>query len=415
MLTLLAAVGVAVAAAACPPLGPQDPQAPFAVQAAAPGTVVLELRLAEATDPAAALSLLAVLTDRGLPGTVLVDPRAAAAHSEVLDAARSGGHEVGLLLPFDSTSNTAQAGMLAFEAWWGRIRRGKKAIRKAGGGNPVSVALAPASIEAEVAAEQSGMRAVLSLDPGRKELSRRVKLGDEPGRARFLTPGPYGDACGALLPSWTPRAFDRASRAPAGQPGRIALPVAGADPALLARWLDTVLDGSEVRVVAARRATLLPARQAVVAPPPPPGRPVDADMWAEAAERLSKGGRLPRVLPGSLNLTEAFVALATVAASESPPQTVRLGPVGPPADVARSTLPPEGTTLSEDAVRSAARDLAPALQRAVPAFVAVGPQSLTAAEFLVVLARLERGQPLIAVPATSPDPYAPGAGWGRSP
>ncbi len=414
MLTLLVAAGLALAAADCPAPAPQAPDAAFAVQAAAPGTLVLEMRLGETTNPAAALALLEVLTERGLPGTVLVDPRAAQTHSAVLAAARSGGHEVGMLLPFDEASNTAQTGMLAFEAWWGRIRRGKKAVRRAGGGNPVSVALAPATIEAEVAAEQSGMRAVLSLDPGRKELSRRVKLGDEAGRARFLTPGPYGDGCGALLPSWTPQAFDRASRAPAGHPGRIALPLAGSNPQLLARWLDTVLEGSRARVVTARRATLLPARQAVAAPPPPPGRPVDADMWSEAAARLATGGRLPRVLPGSLNLTEAFVALATVAASEEALLTVRLGPVGPPADVARSTLNPEGISLSEEAVRSAARDLAPALKRSVPAFVVVGSQSLTAAEFLVLLARLEQGQPLVAVPATSPDPYAPGAGWGRS-
>lgn len=414
MLITLAAATLGLALADCPAPESQPATAPFAVATSAPGTVVLELRISETTDSERVLQLLAVLTARDLPATLLVDPRAAEQHRAVLAAARGGGHEVGLLLPFDATSNTAQTGMLAFEAWWGRIRRGKKALRRAGGGSPATVALAPATIEAEVAAEQSGMRAVLSLDPGRKELSRRVKLGDEPGRARFLTPGPYGDACGALLPAWTPQAFDRATRAAAGQPGRIALPVAGSDPDLLARWLDTVLRTSETRVVAARRATLLPARQTAVAPPPPPGRPVDAEMWTEAAARLAVGGRLPRVLPGSLNLTEAFVALATVAASETPLQTLRLGSAGPPADVARSSLPAEGVTLEEAAVRETARDLAPALQRAVPAFVAVGEHSLTSAEFLVVLARLQRGQPLVAVPATSPDPYAPGAGWGRS-
>jgi hypothetical protein len=70
------------------------------------------------------------------------------------------------------------------------------------------------------------------------------------------------------------------------------------------------------------------------------------------------------------------------------------------------------TPISTDELTAAATSLLPALQSNLPSLVNVGPHTLTMGEFLIALAHLHRGEAVQARPVGSPDPYAPGGGWG---
>ena len=91
-----------------------------------------------------------------------------------------------------------------------------------------------------------------------------------------------------------------------------------------------------------------------------------------------------------------------------------LGPLRPPGEIARSSLGLTPVPLTPADVRAATRDIMPGLSGQVPGFVTVSGHTLTAAEFLRVMAMVHLGEAPVAQPIDDPDPYAPGGGWGES-
>jgi len=409
-------LGLAVAQATCPAFTPGPPDAPFRVTQPAAGTLAFEVAVPISADPRALDALLAALDARGHPATLLVDAGSPPALAASLRAAAANGHAVAVRVQADAAGPFSERSRGAYELWWRALRDDRKAVRRAVRAPVRAVALSPMTDPAELAAEQLGLRVVLPLDGGSPQRVRRVRGFDgRSGRARVLAAPLYPDGCGAALPAWTPAALDRAAHdLSPGRPTRVALPLAGADPALLGAWIDGVLAPARVVVTTAADAAAAAPSQPATAAVEPRDRPVDRAMWEAAAVRLVAGGRLPRALPGSLTLTEAFAALVQVAAASPAPETVRLPALGPPVDVARSVLPAAGVPLDPDAVRAVARDLAPRLRGAVPAMVRVGDRNLTAGEFLVVLAHIALDEPPVATAAPPPDPFGDGFGWGRS-
>jgi hypothetical protein len=191
-------------------------------------------------------------------------------------------------------------------------------------------------------------------------------------------------------------------------------------PALLRRWADEVLRPTGAVALSPRgAAAAVPRRVALLGrpmaepppPPPPPGRALPVGDLDEAARALAGVTRLPRALPGGVTLTEAFAGLVLITADPDAPLLLpRLAPpLESPIRTLSSPLP-----LDPEALRAAARALAPSLQGSVPGLIDVGGHTLTPGELLVALADLRRGEPPVARPVGDPDPYAPGAGWGRS-
>lgn len=407
---------LAVAHAACPAFSPGPADAPFRVDHPGAGTIVFEVAVPISAAPDAVEAVLAPLQARGLGATLLVDAGSPPALASTLAAAAARGNRVAVRVQEDPAGPFSERSRGAYELWWRAIRADRKAVKRAVRAPVHVVAISPLTDPAELAAEQLGLRVVLPLDGGSPQRVRRVRGFDgRAGRAWVLAAPIHPDGCGVSLPAWTPAAFDRVARdlAP-GRPTRVGLPLDGAKPALLAAWIDGVLTPSGVRVASAREASASARSRPAVVPASPSDRPVDRAMWEAAAAALVLGGRLPRSLPGSLTLSEAFAALVLVAAADAPLAAVRLPSLGPPADVARSALAAPSTPLDPADVRAVARDLAPRLRGAVPAMVRVGDRNLTAGEFLVVLAQLALDQQPMAVPAPPPDPFADGFGWGRS-
>jgi hypothetical protein len=70
------------------------------------------------------------------------------------------------------------------------------------------------------------------------------------------------------------------------------------------------------------------------------------------------------------------------------------------------------TEISAEALQGSAGLILPSLQGNLPSLITVGDHTLTTGEYLVALARLAVGAPIRLQPVSSPDPYAPGGGWG---
>ncbi len=347
----LLTLGLGAAHAACP-IPPDAPDGALRGDALTGGGLVLELRIDRGATAESIAALIAPLSARKLPATLLVAPEVAEALGPTLREAAKAGHEIGLLLPRAEVGPLLIGGAEAYAQWWEELRAAKKVVQKAAHAPVRVVALRPSQREAELAADQQGFRTILPLEDGaRSPVRRSAATAGQPGRARVLSPGPYPDSCGAQLPAWTPGALDRATRyGTAGAPGRVALPLAGADPALLARWLDEVLAPAQVRLLKASEVE--PGAHRRPPPLPAPGGPGPGCGHPEGRGRLPGRSRLPRTLPGGLNLTEAYAALLSAVAN---PGAERLPlPDSLRPDFGRSSLPAEGRPVPAAAIRSAA-------------------------------------------------------------
>jgi len=230
-----------------------------------------------------------------------------------------------------------------------------------------------------------------------------------------VTEGIDTDSCGALLGTPILAALDRVTRAAPGQVvSRIALSPDPEQARAVAMWWTTVGRPAEWKAWSVG-TMYVRAGAPPLAPRPTdeaqtPQSTLEATRLNEASGAIITADRLPRVLPGNLNLTEALVGL--IASAVSPGHDRYSVPIiGPPVDEARSMLKGP-TTVSADELTAAAARLLPALQSSLPSLVSVGPHTLTMGEFLVALAHLHRGEATQTRPVRSPDPYAPGGGWG---
>ncbi|MEZ4236507.1 MAG: hypothetical protein R3F59_10180 [Myxococcota bacterium] len=174
-----------------------------------------------------------------------------------------------------------------------------------------------------------------------------------------------------------------------------------------------------VRVVTANQARLdtlrayrRPAPEEEVVPDVG-GRLVGLDEVEQAADALSGAQAvLPRTLPGDLNPTEAYFALALALADRTEGPVVRLGALHGPAQLAASTLK-EPVTLPRGEVVRMASALVAAMPAEVPGALSVGGRLLTASETLLAFASAVRGDDPVAVhPVDPPEPNQRGLGWG---
>jgi hypothetical protein len=274
----------------------------------------------------------------------------------------------------------------------------------------------------ELAMEALGFRAILPDERTVGDQPRRAEaFAGNKGKARIVGEGAYEDGCGPLLPSWSPAALDRATSTIARERWvRVRLPVAVDFAPLLGRWLDAVvlenqwlvLTGDELGDRLKNRRTdppIVHSEQPTVAV----ARTVHADTWKQVAESIADSSTLPNTLPGDLNLTEAWYGLCAIVAAPVAPESVTLGALRPPVEMARSGLGAP-ITLDLPAIKASARTLAADAGGSTPALVTVGSTTLTAAEFIQLLARVSLNRAPVASPVSDPDPFAPGGGWGQS-
>ncbi len=291
------------------------------------------------------------------------------------------------------------------EDWWDEGRKQLRAYKRLTGTRPDTVRVESLPRPAERAMTQLGLRTVLVDSPGRAHLA--VK---EDGTRSTTLILPLQEYQCAELTGW---ALDRVGEASEdalmrGLPA-VRVVVDGQPTEVLTRWLD--------RAFLRQRGVVLRADAIPHAMPDPNARPertgrrTDRSKLMLAAEALSEGGRLPRSA-GGLSLTEAFLGFCLLLIEDV--EEVLIGPLGPPSMQAASSHPGQ---VSADEVRATAARLAPTLSGAVPGFLDVGDKTLTASEFLVVMARLllDPTRESVEVPKVeSPDPFAAGLGWGLS-
>jgi hypothetical protein len=397
-----------------------DPGSPLASFRGAPhpgARVALEVRLEEGSrDPS---PILDALHERGVRATVLVEPTVALHWSAVLSEATEQGHDVGVLVHAQRDLGVAPETILQVSVtrWWQELKQARRTVKRAAGQHPTVFAIDLPTRAATVAFEQMRVRMVWALDGGVDAPRRLDSSQDSAGSTKLLSQGGYLDACGGTLPAWTPAAFDRVADATrAGWPVRVALPVVGFDPAVLGRWLDAAVPA--IRFVTGRELAALSLQELGAgngsAPPPPRYvRRIDGTAWLSAARAIEEAWVLPRTAPGGLGPTEAFLAFALLLAAEARPATLELGPLAPPLEVGQSSLT-GAVPLDANDVRETAAALSPATLQAVPAVVTVGDVTLTAAEFLRVMAMVVLAHEPVARRVGDPDPFAPGGGWGTS-
>ncbi len=357
--------------------------------------LVLELRRVDA-------DLLAALDARRIPATLVLTPEEARAAGE----AGLRGHE--LALDLQTGVSPEQLKDWPMESWKELGRKQLKAFRKASGARPHTVRVDAITARGELALSQLGVTTLLVDSPGRPHLATRPD-----GMHTDMLVLPLGSYQCEQLEGWS---LDRVAEASeAGM--KLGLPavrvVVDEQPTeVLMNWLDDAW--LRVGGLVARADEIPPALPDPAALKVLPGRRVDRSELLLAAEILAGGGRLPRTLPGDLTLTEAFLGLCLLLAEEQTREEVVLNALEPPGSQATSSTP---RPVSAQDVRAAAVRLSPALTVAIPGIVDVGDQTLTAAEFLAVMARLlvEPDAQHIEVPTTeSPAPYAAGLGWGLS-
>jgi hypothetical protein len=392
----------------------------------------------------AALSLVPIakaLERAGYSATFLVSANDALGLSASVRLLDGMGHEVGLLFDAAEAFSVTKPEVLEridIARFWRRVRDDRRRLRKISGRAVRVVAVPEFPRALEVALDGLGqLSTVLLFDLDNRHAPRHiVGVNGVVGRAVVLPPGPYGEACplGSELPAWTPAAFDRVSLTLLRASNRFARPIVRmglstarwsdeAEP-LLSRYRVQVLEPAGVEIVLARKVVSgvggLPTRTVRQAPTvlgTDVGRAVVSTDLSRAAAVLAAGGTLPQTLPGGLNLTEAYLALVRALAREQVPVGVQLWRLEPPAEAAPSLLPESGISLPVAEIRSLARTLEPVLLGQVPGFLEVDGRLLTAAEFLCAMARSLEADPNGVVrvePTFSPDPFAPGLGWGIS-
>jgi hypothetical protein len=415
--TLLLVLLLSLAARASCEFDPGSPIAPFRAEAKPGGRVALEIRLEDgARDPS---PILNVLTEHGVPATILVEPSVALHWQSLLSDATDHGHDVGVLIRAQRDLGVAPETILQVSVtrWWQELKQARREVKRAAGQHPTIFGIDLWTRAAAAAFEQMRVRMTWSLDGGGSAPRRLDISGDSAGSTKLLGWGGYGDTCGGALPAWTPAAFDRITDATrAGWPVRAELRPSGFDPVLLGRWIDAVrpairfVTGKDLAGLSLQE---LGASDASGPPPPRYVRRIDGVAWLSAAHAIEEAWVLPRTAPGGLDPTEAFLAFALLLDADSPPSSLELGPLAPPVEVAQSSLL-ESVPLDAANVRAAAEALSPATLQVVPAVVTVGDVTLTAAEFLRVMAQVVLSHDPVARRIGDPDPFAPGGGWGTS-
>ena len=195
----------------------------------------------------------------------------------------------------------------------------------------------------------------------------------------------------------------------------------GTDPTVFGRWLDEILLPAGFTLstaTEARQDALAFFRTGRTMQTSPleagGGRLVGIDEVRSAAQALDDENILPWSLPGDLNLTEAFLAFSLLLADQAEGEVIRLGALQGPRTHAQS----RGLGIQDlecDAAASLARALLAELPVSIPAALPVGGQLYSAPEVLTLLASAVRGDtPCQTWPTASPDPNAPGQGWGES-
>jgi hypothetical protein len=396
---------------------PGSPLQPFRGEAKPDGRVAIEIRLEDGSrDPT---PILQALTEHDVRATILVEPTVALHWSSVLAEATGQGHDVGVLIRSQRDLGVAPETILQVSVarWWQELKQARRLVKRAAKQRPTIFAIDVWTRAAAEALEQMRVRMVWSLDGGGSAPRRLDMSRDTAGSTKLLGWGGYGDACGGTLPAWTPAALDRVTDATrAGWPVRVELRPSGFDPALLGRWIDAV--APQVRFVTGQDLAGLSLQELGAsggsAPEPPHyTRRIDGSVWLLAAHAIEDAWVLPRTAPGGLDPTEAFLAFALLLDAETPPATLELGPLAPPLEVAQTSL--RGSVpLDAVEVRAAAEALSPATMQVVPAVVTVGDVTLTAAEFLRVMAMVVLSHDPVARRMGDPDPFAPGGGWGTS-
>jgi hypothetical protein len=428
MLISILLAWLSVAAADCD-LAPGPADAKFKALAPAAGVVIFEIRLlGQAPVPT---ELLQVLADRNLPATVLVSSSWAKRNGDALRDLPKSGHELGLFFSLrrDLRLTSQTIAVPDFGDWVVGLRRARREVRQNTGHRAKSIGIESLPDVGEVAMEALGYKALLPDERNVGDTPRRAQsVTGMAGQARVIGIGPYLDGCGAALPHWSPASLDRATSAVArGDWVRVVLPPDINAAPLLARWLDDVVIPQQWDVVTAivasrrtRRPVLFPNKPILVdqkAEPTPSvavKRTVARSTWDAVAHSLVQPTTLPRQLPGELCPTEAFLGMVTLLASDNATTPIALGALRPPMETARTGLGGSNVPLEAEDVRATARELLPGLSGQVPSLVSVGTHTLTAAEFLRVMALVVLNEPAIARGVNDPDPYAPGGGWGES-
>ena len=416
-MTALLLLWLSLAARAACEFDPGSPIAPFRAEAKPGGRVALEIRLEDGSrDPS---PILHALNERGVHATILVEPTVALHWSSVLSEATDQGHDVGVLIRSQRDLGVAPETILqvSVNRWWQELKQARRTVKRAAKQHPTIFALDLWTRASAVALEQMRVRMVWSLNGGSGAPRRFDTSHDSAGSTKLLGWGGYGDSCGGALPSWTPAAFDRVTDATrAGWPVRVELRPSGFDAVLLGRWIDAV--APQLRFVTGHELAGLSLQELGASggsTPPPPryARRIDGVAWLSAAHAIESAWVLPRTAPGGLDPTEAFLAFALLLEAETLPTSLELGPLAPPVEVAQSALL-GSVPLDAAQVRAAAEELSPATLQVVPAVVTVGDVTLTAAEFLRVMAQVVLSHDPVARRVGDPDPFAPGGGWGTS-
>ncbi len=378
--------------------------------------VLFELRLAPDTPTAAIDATLQPFLENQLPVVLLVPP---AWTPDV-----PGWHppanlvEVGVLANIHDLlgSKVADPNAVREADWKSALSATKRAVTSATGSRPSILASPPLPPTGEMMVEARGFTLMLIVDPSDASIPRRARVyGGRMGRTRVIFEGSSKDACGAQLGSPAPSALDRVTQVgPSQVVSRVALAPVPEQARAAALWWRDVAEPAGWKAWSARTAFIRLGTVQLI-PQPSEEEPVTQAMvetarLLQAARHVGRVERLPRVLEGDLNLTEALVGLSALVA-EPGHDRYMLPEVGPPAAMARTTLSGP-VALDEAALRATAQEILPRLSTQTPGLFTIGAHTLTAGEYLVALASLARGESPETHPVGDPDPFAPGGGWG---
>jgi len=406
------------------------PDTPFAMPAPA-GADRVRLLLEVWTDEESigwAADVIAVLTERNLPGILVVpfpkEPPSADL-LELLSTAVATGHEIGVVFAADDVPRDMHASTKSY-------RQRLQWFRRAG--IPIKVAASPLPGRvSEALLGRLGFKTILLLrGPASSQPRLAAVFEGQPRINVVLHGGPYTGDCGTSpeVEHFTPRAADRVTRAVAGAARSDGAPTvrmalhptqdSETDARVLGRWLDEVTVPAKVQITNANRARIA-ALQAIrtrktapIAEDAGGGRLVNvADLHAVAMS-LADENVIPRLLPGDMNVTEAFYGFLILLAGREEGDIVRLGSLAGPSDTTENRV--QGIIeIDEEALRKLAGDLLDELPTEVPAALPVGDTLLDAAELFTAMASTVRGdEPPRTWPTASPDPNNRGLGWGQA-
>ena len=349
---------------------------------------------------------------RGLSVSIVLPVALAERETERVRALGKRGHE--LVLRFDAPP-PAGSPSAQYEAWRVAGRDQVKAFRRATRSRPQAILVDRLTRASEYALYDLRVRTVLVEQTGRPRRSRGPA-----GLEGVALVVPHGDGPATTVDAelLDTVAADLASSASGGAAVlRLPLLLSELDEAeldLLTSWIDDIVLPVGVELPTASKLPFRATASLTVTEVATRARPVDLGTVQEAAAELAGATLLPAELPGPLTITEAFLAFSLALAEDELPQRVVLGELGPPPAEAVSSSPAGGYVSAAD-VRAAAAELAPHLTHAVPGLVDVGELTLTAPEFLLVMAQVLQGASTASfAPVRSPDPFAEDLGWGRS-